>query len=151
MARKRIYLLFWCAAVGLTSYVLLDFYSRQRAPLYKRLERQWTADVKALEASCKLPASWHDVKTIEVIGGTPETKAWLQRIQVPLKENPKGKHHMEVLVVAWEENGKIGTLVQYNIEDGKTRNTLLELGRTFILSTPTSENPLLTLFEEVRR
>jgi hypothetical protein len=136
MSRYRLYLLFWCAAAGVLAYICFDYWSARHAPLYTRLERQWTADVKTLEASGKLPRVWFDVKDIKVIGGTPETKQWLRRIKIPLKPNPKGHHHMEILVVAWEESGKRGALVQYNIEDGKTTNTLLELGRTFILEGP---------------
>ncbi|MBX3021493.1 MAG: hypothetical protein KF799_07415 [Bdellovibrionales bacterium] len=147
MNTKRFSLLLMCAATGLLAFLLLDMYSARKAPLYKRLERQWAADVQALEASGKLPASWAQVKDIVIIGGTAETKTWLQRIQIPLKENPKGVHRMEVLVVAWEENGKRGAMIQYNIEDGKTRNTLLELGRTLILSSPASDKPWAPLLE----
>src|SRR5689334_6848187 len=111
MNLSRVALLLMCLGTGLAAYVLLDFYSQQKAPLYKRLERQWAADVQQLEASGKLPAAWAQVKEIVLIGGTPETKTWLQRMQIPLKENPKGVHRMEVLVVAWEENGKRGALI----------------------------------------
>lgn len=136
MNYKRLSLLLLCAAAGLTSYTLLDFYRHQKAPLYKKLEAQWEADVRALEKSGKLPAAWKEVKEIKIIGGTPETKSWLKRIQIPLKENPDGKHRLEVLVVVWEENGKKGALIQYNLEDGASANTLMELGRTLILSAP---------------
>jgi hypothetical protein len=151
MRSKRFSLLFWCAAAALVAYVLLDFYASQRAPLFKRFERQWAEDVKELETSGKLPKAWGDIKEIKIIGGTPETKDWLKRIQVPLKANPEGHHTLEVLIVAWEENGKRGVLVQYNIEDGKTKNTLMEVGRTLILSTVAGEKPLLSLIEGFKR
>lgn len=147
MLANRLHLLLWCLAVGLIAFALLNYYSQRRAPLYKRFERQWAEDVRALETSGKLPPAWKDVKEIKVIGGTPETKAWLKRIEVPLKANAQGTHTMDVLVVIWEENGKRGALVQYNIEDGKTRNMLMELGRTLILSTPATEDPLTALKE----
>lgn len=145
MNSTRIYLFLWCLAAGLLAYVLLDSWSLRHEPLFKRLETQWADDVRLLEKSHKLPPVWYDVKDIQVIGGTPETRQWLQLIHVPLHANPKGHHHMEILVVAWEENGKRGALVQYNIEDGKTRNMLLELGRTFILSKPEKPSPFESL------
>lgn len=41
---------------------------------------------------------------------------------------------MEVLIVAWEEEGVKGVMVQYNIEDIQTRENVYELGRTLILN-----------------
>ncbi len=134
--RQKLHLLIWCAAVGVAAFACLSYYSQSQAPLYKKLEIQWRNDVEDLEASKRLPSSWFDVKELEVIGGTPETKDWLQRIQVPLKTKPGGGFHLEVLVVAWEEEGKRGALVQYNLVDIKSGNNIWELGRTFILSKP---------------
>ncbi|MGZ3721911.1 MAG: hypothetical protein ACXVA9_03200, partial [Bdellovibrionales bacterium] len=105
-------------------------------------------DVEQLEASGKLPKEWSDVSLIEVIGGTPETKDWLGRIYVPLKSKKGGHYKLEVLVVVWEEEGKRGTLVQYNLVDLKTQNNIYELGRTFILSKPKSKEPFKAMLEE---
>lgn len=153
MNLDRLFLLFWCISAGLLAYVLLQIYSARQAPLYKKFELQWAADVELLEKSPKLPAVWKDVHDVQVIGGTPETKAWLRRIQVPITVNPKGKNHMEILVVAWEENGKRGVLLQYNIEDRETKNTLLELSRNLILSKPepAPKNAFSALIEEFRQ
>lgn len=134
--RQKLHLLIWCAAVGIAAFACLNYYSQARAPLYKKFEQQWLQDVQDLEASKRLPKPWFEVKNLEVVGGTPETKEWLSRIKVPLKINPDGGHHLDVLVVAWEEEGKRGALVQYNLVDLKTRNNIWELGRTFILSKP---------------
>jgi hypothetical protein len=146
--RRRIPLLLLCIAIAIPAFLCLDFWNSRNAPLFKRLERQWTDDVEQLEASGKLPPSWSDVSDIEVVGGTPETREWLPRIQVPLKTKAKGGHKMEVLVVVWEEDGKRGALVQYNITDAKTGNNVWELGRTFILSRPKSKDPLQALKDE---
>lgn len=149
---RKLSLLSFGVAIGLVAFVLLDHYSRLRLPLPKRFERQWAADVTELEASGKLPAAWSEVGEIKIIGGTRETRDWLDHVKSPLKPNPQGRHRMEVLVVIWEENGKRGALVQYNIEDGKTGNTLSEIGRTLILSTPVSEkNPFVGLLEDLRK
>lgn len=121
-------------AVGLTAYVCFDYWLSRNAPLYRRLEIQWTEDVEMLEASNKLPPGWFDVREIEIIGGTPETKEWLARIKVPLKTKSDGQNKLEVLVVAWEEEGKRGTMVRYDLVDLKTQNNIWELGRTFILN-----------------
>ncbi len=143
---RRIYLIFWCASVALLAFVALDFWSLRNAPIYKRFERQWTEDVQRMESSGKLPHPWFDVNKIEIIGGTPETKSWLRRIKVPLSEKREnGGHKLEVLVVAWEENGKRGVLLQYNLIKIKTGNTVWEAGRTLLLNPPDFKTSLKNL------
>lgn len=131
---QRLYLLFWSAAVSLLAYACFEHWSHKNMPLYAQLEQQWQEDVQILEASQKLPTSWYEVRDLEIIGGTPETREWLKRIRIPLSTHKEGKFAMEVLVVVWEENGKRGALVQYNLTDLKSKNGIWELGRTLILS-----------------
>jgi hypothetical protein len=138
VTRPRLGFLFIGAAVAAVAFVLLNMWSARNAPLWKRLEHRWAEDVELMESSGKLPAAWADVKSYDLIGGTPESRAWLKLIHPPLKTNPKGRHRMDVLVVGWEESGKRGALIQYNIEDLKTKNTVSEIGRTLILSVPPS-------------
>jgi hypothetical protein len=147
---QKFHLLFWCLAIGIIAYVCLDFWSMRNAPLPMRLERQWRDDVEQLEASKKLPPGWFDVKDIEVYGGSPETKDWLKQIQVPLSTKKDGHFKLDVLVVAWEEEGKRGTMVQYDLVDLKSGNNIWELGRTLILSRPRDKNPLKALIEDLR-
>lgn len=135
--QRRVYLLLWCLAIGLIAYVTLDFWHGRNAPLYKKLERQWFEDVDLLEESGKLPQPWYDVKEVELIGGTPETRNLLKRIKIPVGvKNQGGTYKLEVLVVVWEEEGKRGTMIQYNLVDLKSGNTVWELGRTLIHSRP---------------
>lgn len=136
---------------GLSAYVALDFWNSRNAPLFKIFERQWHQDVETLEASGKLPKPWFAIKDLEIYGGTPESKAWLKRIKHPLKTKLAGTHKLEVLVVAWEEDGKNGVLVQYNLVDLKSQNMVWELGRTLILKDPSARNPLEDLLEGLRQ
>ena len=132
----RFEFLFFGAAVAALAFVVLNAWSQRNAPMWKRLEQRWADDVALMETSGKLPPAWSDLKSIELIGGTPETRGWLKLARSPLRVNPAGHHHMDVLIVGWEENGKRGALVQYNIEDGRTKNMIKEIGRTLILSVP---------------
>jgi hypothetical protein len=151
MRSKRAFLLLWCLAAGVLAFVALDFWQYRNAPLYKKLETRWHQDVAALEASGKLPPPWFEVGEIELFGGTPETKSLLKRIRIPVAAKKKdGSHKLEVLVVAWEEDGKRGALVQYNLVDKKSQNMIWELGRTLILSEDRSENPFQRLIQELR-
>ena len=148
--QKRFASILLCVAFGIVAYVCLDHWSQLNAPLYKRLERQWQQDVQLLENSHKLPGQWYDVKNLEIYGGTPESKEWLQRIHVPLTTVPQGHYTLEVLLVAWEEDGKRGALVQYNLVEIQSKNNIWELGRTFILSKPGPKDSLASLWDELR-
>jgi hypothetical protein len=149
--RGRLASLLLCVSVGIVAYVCLDFWSARNGPLYKRLERQWQDDVDNLEASHKLPGPWFDVRDLEMYGGTPESRNWIKRIHIPIKTKKDGHYKMEVLLVAWEEDGKRGALVQYNLVDLKSGNNIWELGRTYILSAPKSGNSLANLWQELRQ
>lgn len=137
MLSRKLSLLLMCFATGILAFAALEFWSKRNAPLYKRFENQWSEDVEILELSGKLPPSWFDVSEIELFGGTPESKNWLRRIQVPLAPKRKeGKHKLEILVVAWEDSGRRGAMVQYNLVEKESKNMVFELGRTFILAEP---------------
>lgn len=151
MLSKRLHLLFWCVAVGLLSYIVLDLWSSRNAPLFRRLETQWADDVRLLETSKNLPPGWFDVKEVEIFGGTPETKAILRKIKVPVGiKKHDGEHKLEVLVVVWEEEGKRGALIQYNLVNLKSGNMIKEIGRTLILSRPRDPNPFNALLEDLQ-
>jgi hypothetical protein len=141
---KNIHILIWCAAAAILAIVAMDVWDQQTAPIYKRLERQWHDDIRELEDSKKLPAAWFDVGQIEIVGGTNETKDWLKHIQSPLTPKANGHYKLDVLLVGWEETGKRGAMIQYNLEDLGTKNTIWELGRTLILSP--QPNPSLSDF-----
>jgi hypothetical protein len=130
---RKLPVILWCFAFGITSFVLLDYWSQRNAPLAKRFESLWREDVEQLEASKKLPAPWNDIRDLEVFAGTSETREWLNLITVPLHSKKDGHFRLEVLLVAWEEDGKRGVLVQYDLVDLKTKNNIWELGRTLIL------------------
>ncbi len=135
MLGQRLHLLFWCLAMAILAFGVLDFWTSRNSPLPFRFERFWQEDVALLESSKSLPQQWFDVSEVEVYGGTPETKSWLRRIQLPIiAKNPNGQHKLEVLVVAWEEDGQKGVLVQYNLVDLKSKNMIWELGRTLLLT-----------------
>jgi len=136
MNSNRVPLLLWGLAVALLAYTFLDFWSQRNAPLFKRLERSWHQDVQLMQTSPQYEKLWADVNQVEMIGGTPETKALLHRTPSPIQTNPKGQIKLEVLAVLWEENGKRGILFQYDFVSLSNQNTVAEINRTYILSEP---------------
>lgn len=151
MKAKRAALLLCCLSVALLAFVVLDVWSSRNAPLFKKFERKWGEDIELLESSHKLPKGWDDVAEIELIGGNPETKAMLRKIKIPLSiKNKSGRYKLEVLVVAWEADGKRGALTQYNLVDLKTQNMVAELARTIMLHDPQEKDPLTQSLDELK-
>ena len=131
---RKLSLLFLCVALGLTAYVLLDYWAFKNGHPVQKLDRLWNDDIAILEASKKLPPAWFKIKNLELYGGTDEAKAWLKRLHPNIKTQKDGTHTLEVLLLVWEEDGKKGAVIQYNLTDLKSKNMVWELGRTFILT-----------------
>lgn len=130
---KKIILLLFCICAGVLSYVTLDYWATNNGIPEKKFEQMWHEDVALLEESKKLPSPWYSIKQIEIYPGDSKAKAWMKNVKVPLESTSNGKFKMEILVLTWEEDGKAGAVVQYDLVDLKTQNLVWELGRTFIL------------------
>ena len=137
---KRIVLILFCICAGLISYVALDFWASKNGKPDLKFAQLWQEDVELLESSQKLPKAWYSVKEIEVYPGDAQAKVWMKSIHPPIKKNPNGQFKMEILVLTWEEAGKVGSVIQYDLVDLKTQNLVWELGRTLILKSSASSH-----------
>lgn len=112
--------------------LMLTFPSLQAPPPHKlQLQSLWEDDLKLLRSHKKLHKDWEKIKEVEMIGGTPTAKKWVQSLKSPLKTNPKGLYKLEVLVLSWNDQKAEGAIVQYDLIDMKSGNLVWELGRTF--------------------
>ena len=111
-------MLFLCIAFGAGGYFLLD---------------TWRFDKS-------LPKIWSSIREIELSPGTEESVSWLKQLQIPVILNKDGNYKLQILFVPWEEGGKVGTFIQYDLVDLKSENsnTVWETTRTFILSDESS-------------
>lgn len=134
--------------MALLSFIALDYWNEKNAKPYKKLEKLWKEDVRLLNESGKMPASWNHVKEVEVIAGTPETRDWLKRIKIPLAPRGNPDHKLQALVVVWVEGGKRGTMIQYNLTNLESGDNVYELGRTLILSQPRTKSKFKEFLEE---
>lgn len=127
-------------------YALWDYQSFQALPPPEKLERLWKNDIRKLKKAQKLHPGWKNIAEIESFAGTDPAKKWLKEIQIPIATQVNGDHKLEVLLLSWEDEGKIGAVIQYNLVDKKSGNMVWELGRTFILNE--KPDPLGWLFAE---
>lgn len=98
-----------------------------------RLAVLWERDLNMLIEQKKLHPAWPKIREVVLIGATKKARNWLKEIGSPVKINPKGNHRLEVLLLNWEDKGREGAIVQYNLIDLESRNMIWELGRTYVL------------------
>lgn len=88
-------------------------------------------DFDSLRSTGYLPKNWNEIGSIEVHGDKYPERPWLHTVSLPLFLKPNGERHLEVQVLPWESEGRFGAVVNYELLDRKTKNTLWEFGRTF--------------------
>ncbi|MGE4133829.1 MAG: hypothetical protein AB7F86_19480 [Bdellovibrionales bacterium] len=126
--------------MGVFSFVLLDHWCYKTAPDHQKFEKMWSEDIQILQQDPKVKALWPKIRDVQIKWGFGDAEAWQNKIKVPLKSNPRGSYDLDLLIIAWEENGVRGVLVQYDFVDGKTKNLITEISRTLILSNEHSKN-----------
>ena len=136
--------LFLLIALGAIGYFAKEVYQLikiQTGGDAQRLRVLWEKDIELLAEKNKLPSGWKQIKEVALIGGTARAKSWLKQIGSPITLNSAGDHRLEILLLNWEDEGKEGAIVQYNLIDLKSGNMIWELGRTFTLKqAPPSSN-----------
>lgn len=92
--------------------------------------------MQSMQEKHQLPEQWNSVREVELVPGDDLSKEWLKHLQVPIVLKKDGGFRLQVMLVPWEEDGKHGALMQYDMEDlsSPNHNTVWELSRTFILS-----------------
>ena len=86
----------------------------------------------------KLPKQWNHIRSITIYPTHWKHTLWMKWIDPPIPINPKGKFHLDILVMSWEEEpDKRFVVLQYDLIEIKGRqNTIWEGGQTFKLSLP---------------
>lgn len=106
----------------------------------EKLQSLWSQDVTDLENAKALPEGWHSIKSIEFYSGDKGAQKWIdEKLRPPQKTQPNGTHRLEILLLSFEDQGKVGAIIQYNLVDLKTQNMEWELGRTFYLNSNKDE------------
>jgi hypothetical protein len=134
-------------ALGWTLNSLLTQAQFLNSTQVEKLQSLWNQDVIDLENAKALPDGWYRIKSIEFYSGDSGAQKWIdQKLHPPQKTLPNGSHRLEILLLSFEDKGKIGAIVQYNLVDIKTQNMEWELGRTFYLNS--NKNEWIEWFEE---
>ena len=127
----------------LAAWTIDSFYSQYQFHMLshrEKLQSLWEADAKKLEESKVVPPGWYKLREIDYFGGDPTAKNWIiEGLRAPHPVSKEGTHKLEVLLLSFEDEGRDGAIIQYNLVHLKSNNMEWELGRTFFLSGGQSE------------
>jgi hypothetical protein len=95
--------------------------------------RSWQEDVLLLQKSNKLPQGWSHIRTVEVKSDNSPARDWVDDLKKRVPTDPTGTYKLSVMAIHWIEENRYGAIIQYNLVDTKSGNTVWELSRTFKL------------------
>lgn len=130
--------LFGLVAVVATYDDLTPFWFDDRN---EKIETLWKQDLELLLRNNALPKQWVEVSEIKFFPLSEGTKRLIQDVKLPFREHKEGDYLLEISLDDWDdksENGaesgtEYGIMVQYNLINKKSGNTIWELGRTLIV------------------
>ncbi len=128
-----LFLVFGILIVSFTYEDVLPFFSKSDSGILKAL---WKEDIENLIAAGKMPDAYFSIREIEVMKtDTPESAQLLKEAQPRFMTIPQGQNRLRIFLDAWEAQDirKKGVLVQLQLVDLKSGNTIWELSRTYPL------------------
>ena len=90
-------------------------------------------DIRLLEKNHYLPPAWSKIKSIEVSSDASHVQNWLTADAFDIPRKKDGEYNLEIFVSEWIDGYRYGALVQYDLVEIKTKNTIWELNRTYKL------------------
>lgn len=126
------------AVVTFFGVILIIFAYKDVIPFFtnspaERLESLWIRDLTTLIGNKSLHEGFFKVKEIKYNPVSESTKAWLKDIEPPLKTKPDGTYKLDVLLDDWADGKDFGIMIQYQLIDLSSGDTVWELGRTLTL------------------
>lgn len=120
------------ASLGLVSYAVfrVDYWL---APPPEKFKRSWYEDVQLLEKSKSLPKEWQSIREISIKADNSPAQDWIAELTAPITVTKDGHYRLDVFIIHWIEKERYGVVIQYNLVELKSQNTIWELGRTLKL------------------
>ena len=119
--------LFLIAAIAVLAYVLNAPYWLR--PPQEKFALAWRQDLSHLDKEHKLPEAWKSLKNVEFTSNDEQVIDWYQKTGNPLPVSENGHFKLQVLGVHFIEGNRYGVMLQYNLVDLKSGNTVGEFSR----------------------
>jgi hypothetical protein len=88
----------------------------------------WDEDLKHLDKAHLLPQGFKGLKKIDLTSSSTRLRDAFKKYPLDLSYNPNGKYSLEIFADEIEGGGVV---IQYDLIEIKSGNTVWELGRTF--------------------
>lgn len=130
---------FGLIAIMATYEDLIPFYSDNQN---EKVEVLWKQDMELLVKSNSLPKQFVEISEIVLYPLSQGTKKLIENISIPITKKETGKFKLEITLDDWKdiEGAKTehGIMIQYNLINKESGNTVWELGRTLVLEATKS-------------
>jgi|GEM_PF-4987102 len=128
----------------MTHILWLDFKEDQLPS--KKFTHLWQKDLDYLSTLKGFP-KWNEIQSASFVSGNHLARSLLLQANLPRQlvdvqnrskivfsksSASSNRFKLEVVLVSWKDANKTGTVVQYELLDGKTKNKLWEFSRTLI-------------------
>ncbi len=90
-------------------------------------------DIALLKKSGTLPEAYSHIREVEIKSDNSPARDWLDDLKRKIPRDQNGTYKLSVMVIHWIEANRYGAIVQYNLVDLKSGNTVWEFSRTFKL------------------
>ena len=94
----------------------------------KKFMSAWQSDIERLDRAHLLPVGFKDLKKVRLTTSSEKIKKAYNQYPLNLNRDVKGKFNLEIFA---DEIDGGGIVVQYDLVENKSGNTVWELGRTF--------------------
>lgn len=95
--------------------------------------RSWQEDQAILKKAGNLPEGLSHLRQVEIRSDNSPAQEWLADLKGKIPLDPNGTFKLSVMVIHWIESNRYGAVVQYNLVDLKSGNTVWEFSRTYKL------------------
>ena len=110
----------WVGEIGVSKFASI--------PVEKKFILAWQEDIRRMDQARSLPNGFKDLKVVEFIATSKKLKLMLKKYPMDFKTNSHGHYSLEILL---DEIKGGGLMMQYDLVELKSGNTIWERGRTF--------------------
>jgi hypothetical protein len=109
-------------------FLLNYFYFIRPLDLSEQFQTLWQ-----MEFEKPWPDEFKKLRSVHVLETDAQARQWLGALPSEFRTIKDGNYQLNILATTWEEAPQLALVVQYDLIDLATGNTIFETGHTFIL------------------
>jgi hypothetical protein len=115
-------------------YLKFSEFPNLLTPSAKKLDFAIREDLQLLKKTKTFPAKeWMNISQVEISSDASPVQDWISKDSLVITKKPDGDFKLNVFATLWLDENRYGAIIQYDLVDLKTKNTVWELNRTYKL------------------